>query len=238
VTIRTRRLLILAVFIVALTVPTEIVLLQALTQDGHTAAAAWARGLTTDEVEANSGHLELYPVHYRKELLRRLGPERGAAIWRRHIETYVNIHPELSSEQTEVLGTLVKLISPQGLAFPTSGERAALQVLGTRVGELFGKDVQRFLLHDLGPRTVGFSAQATPIGQRLQDFVRDHFVVDADEAKPCQCMAAFECDDTMEGNVICQDTALSGCTVITSWPACGFIWMEDCTGRCKQIFVE
>ena len=79
-TTHTRRLLVLATFVVVLTIPAEMVLLQAITQDSREAAAAWADGLSAADADAYSGQLGQLPIQYRKKILRRVGPERGAEI--------------------------------------------------------------------------------------------------------------------------------------------------------------
>jgi hypothetical protein len=238
VTTRTRRLLVLAACVVALTIPAEVVLLQAITMDGRAAAADWATSLQEAEVGSYSAQLDRLPVQYRKALLRRLGPKKSAAIWQAHLTGYRDRHPELSVDQTDALNAIINLISVDTFTFPTSAERTAAQVLGARISELFGAEATRYLLHDLGARQVPFANQATPIAQRLQDFVREHFVVNAGDAHRCECIDAWECDATTEGNVICEKAAISGCVLDSDWPACGFIWLETCDGRCKTIYVQ
>lgn len=233
-TARTRRLVLLAALVVALTIPTEMVLLQAITQDSRTAAAAWANSLTTDALLIASGRIEQFPIQYRKAMLRRLGPARGAAIWQRHITNYRDAHPELSIEQVETLNAVLALISAETFAFPTTEERAASKELADRVDGLFGEDVKRYLMYDLGPRNVTFLAQATPIRQRLQDFVRAHFVVNAGDGERCDCVFDFECD-ARSGDSICSAAATSGCSLDPTWPACGFLWLETCDGRCTVL---
>jgi len=235
VTTRTRRLVILAILVVAITIPTEVVFMQAITQDGRSAATTWANSLTRDALVHESGRLDRYPIQYRKALLRRLGPEGGAAIWTRHITRYRDAHPELNKEQVQTLNGVLTLISPQTFTFPTTEERATAKVLADRMGELFGEDVKRFLMHDLGPRNVTFIAQATPIRNRLQDFVREHFVVNAGNAPSCDCVDYYECDDGRAGDSLCYASATSGCGLQALWPACGFVWLETCDGRCGRM---
>lgn len=236
-TTRTRRLVLLAALAVAVTIPTEMVLLQAITQDTRTAAATWANGLSPRDLLFESGRIEHFPIQYRKAMLRRLGPARGAAIWQRHITRYRDAHAELSAEQVEVLNSVLGLISAETFAFPTTDERAASQLLADRVGELFGDDVKRYLMHDLGPRNVTFIAQATPIRQRLQDFVREHFVVNAGDGGRCDCIDDYECDDAGSGDSECEKSATSGCTLDPLWPACGFLWLETCDGKCRMVII-
>lgn len=234
-TTRTRRLVLLAALVVALTIPTEMVLLQAITQDNRTAAAIWVDGLTSEELVFESGRLEQFPIQYRKAILRRLGPAKGAAIWQRHITGYRDGHAELSTGQVEALNAVLGLISAETFEFPTTEERAASKTLADRVTELFGEDVTRYLMHDLGPRHVTFTAQATPIRQRLQDFVREHFVVNAGDGARCDCIDYYECDAAGSGDSICSAAATSGCSLDPTWPACGFLWLETCDGRCTLL---
>jgi len=77
VTTRTRRLVLLAALVVALTIPTEMVLLQAISQDDRTAASRWAEGLSTDSLVTASGRLQDLPVQYRKALLRSRPPKNA-----------------------------------------------------------------------------------------------------------------------------------------------------------------
>ena len=237
-TTRTRRLVLLAALVVALAIPTEMVLLQAITQDDRTAAAIWVDGLTSEELVFESGRLEQFPIQYRKAMLRRLGPAKGAAIWQRHITRYRDEHTELSTGQVEALNAVLGLISAETFEFPTTEERTASKMLADRVTELFGEDVTRYLMHDLGPRHVTFTAQATPIRQRLQDFVREHFVVNAGDGGSCDCNADYECDAGGSGDSECADAAVSGCTLQPLWPACGFVWLETCDGQCRMLIYQ
>jgi hypothetical protein len=214
------------------------VLLQAITQDDRTAASRWADGLSSESLIAASTRLEQFPVQYRKAMLRRLGPERGAAIWTRHIVSYRAAHPELSAEQVNVLTSVLSLIKTDTFTFPTTEEREASKVLADRVRELFGEDAQRYLLIDLGPRKVQFMAQATPLRQRLQDFVREHFVVNAGDAGRCNCIDYWECDGAREMNSECKAAAASGCALDPLWPACGFLWLSTCDGKCTTLYIE
>lgn len=234
-TTRTRRLAILAILVVAITIPTEVVFLQAITQDSRSAAGAWASSLSSDDLKTAASRIDQLPIQYRKALLRRLGPQAGAEIWTRHITRYRDAHPELSKEQVSALNAVLGLISTETFTFPTTEERAASTVMADRIGELFGEDVKRFLMHDLGPRSVTFMTQATPIRQRLQDFVREHFVVNAGDGARCDCVDYYECDSGRTGSSICSPAATSGCTLDSSWPACGFLWLEECSGRCQTM---
>lgn len=235
---RNRRLVLLAALVVALTIPTEMVLLQAVTQDNRTAAATWVQVLSEEALLFESGRIEQFPIQYRKAMLRRLGPAKGAEIWQRHISGYRDAHPELSDEQVSTLNAVLGLISAETFEFPTTEEREAGTVLAGRMAALFGEDVTRDLVYNLGPRYVRFTAQATPILQRLQDFVRDHFVVNAGDGGDCDCIDYFECDAGGTGDSECAKAAVSGCTLQPLWPACGFAWLETCDGKCRQVRYE
>ena len=83
-TVTTRRRVVLALVTLALAVPVEIVLLQALsTSDSKTAVRSWVTSLDTTTLEAVADDISSYPLLSRREIMRALNTEKRSQVWRR-----------------------------------------------------------------------------------------------------------------------------------------------------------
>lgn len=226
-TTHTRRRLVLAALLVALTLPVEWVLLHAMSTDATTESAQWVETQSQTSLQVAAETLEDYPYEYRREILRRLDTRGRVAAWTGVIVRYRDAHPELSPEQVDILNTAIAAIGVT-LRDPGPKSAAVARFVGMRAEELLGKDVARELLHSAGPRLVRLFSASLPWHLRATDFVRTRLVVHAD-AEACNCNTEFGC----YGNRTCVAGG-GGCTVGSAWPACGWLWLEDCNGRCAQ----
>jgi hypothetical protein len=105
---RTRRRLVVAAFVIALTIPTETILLNALqTPDPQSAVRSWVGTLSFDDLRAAATQVSDYPFAYRREIMRALPPVLRAAVWRAHIRTYISLHDELDPGSVALLNAMI-----------------------------------------------------------------------------------------------------------------------------------
>jgi hypothetical protein len=228
VTIRTRRRLILCVVVAALTLPTELILVKAVTVDAQAASSQWVRSLSDANLAAAAEDIQRFPFQYRKDIMARLSEKQRADVWVNHIAGYRDARPELSSEQVDALNAAIAAAEAT-FANPGDDTRAATKIVAERVQELFGAEVTEYLMHRLGNKTTLMLASAVPWHQKLSDAVRARFVVNAEDAGDCWCNADFGCD--IIAMTWCDGSVT--CTIDDRWPACGWFWDEPCDGVCK-----
>ena len=227
VTASTRKRVIVALVAVALTLPAELVLLQALSNpDSRLAIKSWVAGLDAAELDSAAAQIQSFPVAYRRAIAKALSADRKAGVLQRHIQKYIDGHPALDSSALVLLETARAFVRPTLFERPTAADRAAAQVIGEQAVTLLGREDAEYLFARLGPRDGQF-ASVEPVGMRLANWVRGVFVAMADDAVDCDCNIDFGCDT----NETCK--AGSGCVVDTDWPACGWFWLQDCDGLCR-----
>jgi hypothetical protein len=211
---------------IALTLPVEAVLLQAIsTPNTKQAVRQWVSSLSPDELVRAAEAIQSYPVIYRKEIMRALTPALRAGVWRDHIQTYMDTHPHLSSDAIPALQAALELITPD--LFDPKGDKRqkATALVAEQLAALLGRGETEYLLYRLGPRDEQ-TASIEPVGMRLTNYVRSLLVVLA-EAEDCDCSSEWGCEGYGES---CRTNA--GCEIDSSWPACGWLWNEDCNGLC------
>jgi hypothetical protein len=215
------------IVVLTLTLPVEGILLQALsTPSTKQAVRQWVTSLSPDELLRAAEAIQSYPVIYRKEIMRALTPDLRAGIWRTHIRTYMDTHPDLSSDAIPVLEGALALITPD--LFDPRGEkrRQETALIADQLSAVLGRGEAEYLFYRLGPRDEQ-TASIEPLGMRLTNYVRDLLVVLA-EAEDCDCSTGWGCEGYGES---CRTN--SECDVDSSWPACGWLWNEDCDGLCR-----
>jgi hypothetical protein len=224
-TAKTRRRLIVSLVTVALTLPAETILLQALsTPSPQLAARHWVAKLSAQQTIAASRSMQAYPFAYRREIMRRLSPAERAAVWRNHIQGYIDAHPGLDESITALLYNAASLATPEEFAKPTDIVRGQVGVIAERIKVLLGKDQADYLFYRLGP-SDGTISGAEPIAERLTNYVRTLFVVEARD-EDCDCSSNFGCD----GAAHCTDQL--SCNRDEDWPMCGWFWNQTCDGLC------
>lgn len=226
-TSQTRRRVFVCLVVAALTLPAESILLKALeTPTVQGAAKGWVASLSPDDLTGAAGSIQSFPFTYRREIMTALAPGLRSKVWRSHIAAYVQDHPELDSNALALLQAASDLASPDNLAHPTDDSRAQIDIVGSQIKALLGKDTAEYLLYRLGPNDGTF-ASAVPISQRLANAVRSVFVAVA-RANDCECNTDWGCSGFLSS---CGDG--SGCMIRSDWPACGWLWDDPCNGSCK-----
>jgi hypothetical protein len=215
------------IVVVALTLPVEGILLQAIsTPSTKQAVRDWVASLTPAELLAAADSIQAYPVMYRQEIMRALTPALRADIWRDHIQRYMDTQVHLSSDAIPVLQAAIALITPEIFDPRGNKQREATALLADQLTAILGRGEAEYLLYRLGPRDEK-TASIEPVGMRLANHVRDFFAVLASE-DDCNCSSGWGCEGFGES---CRTNG--GCNVDNSWPACGWLWNEDCDGLCS-----
>lgn len=225
----TKRRVFVSLIVVALTLPAELVLLDALTiQDSRTAARQWVSGLSSTEVDRAAGKIQGYPYVYRVEILAALSPEARSAVWRQHIRTYVRERPDLSSDAIPVLDAAIEAAAPATFSGGlSSADREQLRLVADQVVAVVGQKDAEYLLHDLGPKDGTF-ASLEPFRQKLANSLRAQVVALAQE-EWCDCATYYGCYSG--GYTHCENSQFY-CEETDEWPACGWFWGDPCDGLC------
>jgi hypothetical protein len=217
-----------AVLVLFLTLPAESILLRALAApDQSIAAQQWTATLQQDDLVLAASQVEAYPFVYRRAIMRALLPDIRSWIWRKHILSYLQMHPELDENAVELIQQAAALATPEAM----SGDRSTSAQIGavaTQIQATLGRDVADDLLYRLGPNDLRVGSTALPIRERLANFARQQLLALAGSNGDCDCSSSFGCD----GAARCDGSG--GCTVDDTWPMCGWLWIEECDGACKN----
>ena len=223
-----QRRVFVAVFVLFLTLPAESILLQALAApDQSTAAQQWTANLPQDDLVLVASQVEAYPFVYRRAIMRALSPAIRSWIWRNHILSYLQMHPELDADAVELIQQAASLATPDVM----SGDRSSaseIATVATQIQATLGRDVAEDLMYRLGPSDVRVGSTALPIRERLANFARRQLLALAGSNGDCDCSSSFGCD----AGARCDSGA--GCTVDDTWPMCGWLWSQECDGACKN----
>jgi hypothetical protein len=134
----------------------------------------------------------------------------------------------LDANTASELQAAISLLTPDLLSRPaTDAERTQIHAIAAEVTASLGTATALDLLYYLGPADGTF-ASAEPITQKLADLVRRSFTLLAN-GSDCDCNTGWGC-----GGGGCSNS--TGCNVITSWPACGWLWEDPCDGSCTANF--
>ena len=211
-----------------MTLPAESILLRAMSQSSREAAKAWADSLPDDGVFAASDEISSLPFAYRRAVLGRMAPAARANVWRRHVQRYIDGHPDLDESTLALLYNAKSLISAASLSSAGGEERAQMAIHAEQVSVILGRSEAEYLFYRLGSKDVTM-ASALPLGDRLGEFIRSRFVVEA-RVEDCDCSMGFDCDAPSH----CSETTSMGCTKHDDWPACGWFWNQECNGLCMS----
>jgi hypothetical protein len=225
-TVRTKRRVLVCLVLLAVTLPVELMLLHALAAPAEKEQiSSWVANLSSEELEKASDAVQLYPLRYRKEIMRAVSPTKRSIVWRAHIGAYLLAHPELDEATRITLKAAIIAASPEALSQPTTDSRERIRAVAEQLVALLGRDEAEELLYRLGPRDGTF-ASLQPLSHKLAGYIRSMAVALALEAD-CDCNGDWGC----EIGARC-DTAIS-CTVDEDWPACGWLWSDPCNGLCR-----
>lgn len=225
--VRTRRRLVVAAFVVALTIPAETILLNALqTPDPQSAVRTWVASLSSEDLWTVSTQVSEYPFAYRREIMHALPPFVRAFVWQRHIRTYIYLHPDLDPGTVALLNAMISEITPQAMSNPSVDTIHDVGTLGLQIKAALGADQTDYLLYRLGAKDGTF-ASIEPLSQRLANVVRRTFIAMAEAPTDCDCNIDWGC-----GMGTCKDG--TGCTADDDWPMCGLLWLSTCDGKCSS----
>ena len=217
-----------AVFVLVLTLPAESILLRALAApDQSIAAQQWTTNLPQDDLVLAASRVEAYPFVYRRAIMSALSPDLRSWIWRNHILSYLQMHPELDANAVELIQQAAALATPDVMSGDRSN-RALIGAVATQIQATLGRDVAEYLLYRLGPKDLRVGSAALPIRERLANFARQQFLALASSSGDCDCSSSWGCDGTAR----CDGGA--GCNVDDTWPMCGWLWNDECDGACKN----
>jgi hypothetical protein len=210
---------------VVLTLPIETILLRAGTVSTDQAASSWATALTADQAASYSSVVQSLPFEYRRALMTVLPPSARARVWNAHIKRYIAAHPELDSQTISLLNAAAALATPDTFSQPTADTSEQVSAIASQIVMLLGAGEADYLFYRLGPKDATLTG-ALPIGEKLADFIRSQFVVQASR-EDCDCHVDFGCDapSHCQGNVDCNKSD-------GTWPECGWFWSQQCDGLC------
>lgn len=222
-----RRTLFGFLVVAALTVPPEWLLVTALANSHRSLPEAWVASMTASERRDAAGHIDEYPVAYRRALITALPRETRRRVWVRTADNYVAAHPSMNAEQRALVARVSTLA--QTAQFNSVVAKQELRQVAQQVLAELGEHAYRELFYNAGPvsNLADEEAPALPLRLRFESYVRHAFVVSA-EAPNCNCNARYP--DDCGGN-------LSTCSQLTDcdfwWVGCG-VWYEDtCDGYCS-----
>jgi hypothetical protein len=226
VTAKTKRRVFIALVVAALALPAETILLKALSSPtAEDAAHAWVSGLSAGQRIREAGRIQSYPFAYRRALMGVLTPDMRSTVWKAHIYAYIQTHADvLDDDALAALEAAAAAASPETFDAPSAASRAQAAAVAVQVEARLGREVAEYLLYRLGPKD-GQAATIEPIVDKLAGLLRRTFVAMA-FIEECDCNMEFGCG----GGMNCKDTI--ACTVIETWPACGWWWNETCNGLC------
>jgi hypothetical protein len=228
VTPKTRRRVFTAVLVALVTLPAEVILLRAVaTPDGQRAVDDWVAGLTPDALGAAANRIEDYPFSYRRPIMKALSPVGRSETWRGYLTRYRDAHGELGASGAALVAAASSALTPQALSEPTSESRASVHAVAMQIVAEWGRETADELLYYVGPKETT-SAGAEPMMMRFTQYVRDQVVLIA-RAPNCDCAMSWGC------SVYTQTcTQAFSCSVVSTWPACGWAWSDDCDGLCSS----
>jgi hypothetical protein len=225
---RTRRLVFFAAIALAISLPAESILLNALTgQSDAQVAEEWAADLSEAQVASAGDYLRGYSYPYRREILKRASANERARIIKAHIQSYIDANAGLDAEARDLLAAVQSAATPQALSKPSDADQLTIEALGDRVEQLFGHETAGYLLVWFGPKETGFLASRDPLRLKLGKFVRDNFAASADDMPVCDCVRTWGC--SAEGYDCAESVS---CRTDSEWPKCGWLWNVDCTNLC------
>jgi hypothetical protein len=225
VTNKTRRLLFLSVLVALLTVPVETILLRAVqSTDDTTAIQTWADSLDQTDLQTAASQIQIYPFQYRRAIMLDLTSKGRSAVWRRHLQTYLQTHTALDPAAVDAINAASALASPDYFEGPTADARAQLHAVASQIESLLGRDQAEYLLYYLGPKDGTF-ASFEPVSMRIERTIRGLFTMKA-QSGTCDCSLAWGCPDWRAS---CLNTI--SCQQPTGWQ-CGWLWSDPCDGDC------
>ena len=235
-TARTRRRLLVCLLLALITLPAEAVVLPALLNPSPAAAArAFVADLGPDGVQLAALDIHAWPYHHRRAIMAALTSDERATVWQRHFREFQTTHPDLDASQRAVIERAIQLASPDLFNGQPALASVQDQLNGVYAAAslVFGKNTARELFFRLGPDRGGQSSQGggglSPLAS-VTDWLRTHFVANADSDPDCQCWDLADCELPLH-SYYCTETIT--CNVDIDFPMCGPLWCYACVGTCK-----
>lgn len=225
-TVHTKRRVIVGAVALFLALPTETILLKALTTPNQKVAAQkYVQSLTPTQLSTAASSIESYPFAYRRAIMGALSSDQQAAVWQNHIQSYMAANPGIDPLAANALQSVLGLLTPTFFSAPASdAELSQIEAAADQVTASLGTDAAKNLLYYLGPPDGTFTS-SEPLTEKLAETVRRWMAVYA-QAQQCDCNLGWGCDS----GTGCA--AGSGCSPVTAWPACGWLWESPCNGQC------
>lgn len=227
-TVHTKRRVVVGAVALFLALPTETILLKALTTPNQKAAAQqYVQSLTPTQLSTAASSIESYPFAYRRAIMAALPSDQQAAVWQNHIESYVAANPGIDPLAANALRSVLGLLTPTFFSAPASdAELSEIQAAADQLTASLGTDTAKNLLYYLGPPDGTFTS-SEPLTEKLAETVRQWLAVYAQgQGQQCDCNLGWGCDT---GNSCAAGT---GCSPYSTWPACGWLWESPCNGLC------
>lgn len=210
-----------------LALPTETILLKALTTPNQKAAAQqYVQSLTQTQLWTAANAIESYPFAYRRAIMAALPSDAQAVVWQNHIQSYLTANPGTDPLTANALQSAIALMTPTFFSTPaTDAEISQIQAIADQVTTSLGIDTAKNLLYYLGPPDGTFTS-SEPLTEKIAEAVRHWMAVYA-QGQECDCNLGWGCDSGQK----CSGS--TGCSPYGQWPACGWLWESQCNGGCQ-----
>lgn len=160
-------------------------------------ANAWV-AQHADSLPRTYAELIQQPMMYRKAIYSASSPETKAALWRAHLEQYLQEHPTLNSKQVEFIQQAIAMLTPEFFQNATAAAGSyQIVAMKTRGSEIFTKDELGSIIAQLGPD----EAAAVPGVQCACSTVSDYcgsghkcYSANCDQVNGCGTLWAYRCN--------------------------------------------
>lgn len=157
----------------------------------------------------------------RRVYYRRLTNTAKAGLWTFQLQNYLNAHGNLTQEQRAVIREAITRL-PQLFA-RERGADIDIADLEARARIAFPDDVTTIFFTLGGP-------SIDPAFSALRHEIRAQFFDDGGPIERPEC----DCATQSSACHYTESCMAGGCTLDSSWPACGFMWWYTCDGICKN----
>ncbi len=173
------------------TIPTHAV------ADGCSEANAWV-AQNANSLPKTYDEFVQQPTMHRKAIYSASSPETKAALWRDHLNRYLQEHPELNSDQTEFILETIAELTPE-LFRNTTNPAVSPQIaaIRTRSEELFSKEEAGLLIAQLGPIQDAATLAVKCSCSTKSDYCGSGhkcYLANCDQVNGCGDLWMFKCD--------------------------------------------
>ena len=227
-TAKTRRRVIACAVAMALALPAESILLQAIatpsTEDRP--CATWAQSLSPDDLLRRRRRDSVVPGAVPKGDHARLVATTARRDLAQSHPELIDTNPHLSSDAMPVLEAAIRLITPT--LFIQVRRQTAQGRRAHRRSDFGHSRPRRGGVSFLPPRTARRADRQHRAAGHAADELRPRMlIVVLANAEDCDCSSEWGCDGY---GGTCRTSVR--CNVDSEWPSCGWLWNEDCNGLC------